>query len=283
MPITSEIQIRPVSRAVFAEVDSVVMRCAYAAQNHFGRLCEEAVYENDVKARLRAMGFRDVHTQVKLQLSHQGFEKAYRLDLVVNGVLYELKATDSLIPEHDAQALNYAALLGLNRVKLINFGAPKVEGKLHGTPFAENDRRQINVDRREWQPQSEACDKLANWCEELVRSIGGYLRSELYEEALVWFCGGADSCIRRLPLSRDDMVLGKHACRLHRDDCAFLVTGFKPGQGLQNYRQQLQLLVGTLPVRAVQWINVHHLDVSFITVQANEASRQRNGGRGIAL
>ncbi|MDB4798836.1 GxxExxY protein, partial [Verrucomicrobia bacterium] len=187
MPITSEIQIRPTSRAVFAEVDAVVMKCAYAAQNHFGRLCEEAVYENDVKARLRAMDFKDVHTQVKLQLSHQGFEKSYRLDLVVNGVLYELKATDSLIPGHDAQTLNYAALLGLNRVKLINFGGRKVEGKLHCAPFAEIDRRHINVNRCEWQPQSRACDKLANWFERLVRSIGGFLRSKLYEEALVWF------------------------------------------------------------------------------------------------
>ena len=278
-----EIEIRPTSRAVFAEVDAVVMRCAYAAQNHFGRLCEEAVYENDVKARLRAMGFKDVHTQVRLQLSYQGFEKAYRLDLVVNGVLYDLKATDSLIPEHDAQALHYVTSLGLNRVKLINFGSPRVEGKLHAAPFAENDRRQVTINRCRWQPQSEACNRLAHWFEGLVRSIGGFLRSEVYEEALVWFCGGVDCCIQRLPLSRDDIVLGRHACRLHSDDCAFLVTAFKPGQGRENYRQQLQLLVNALPIRAVQWINVHHLDVSFITVQANEADRQRNGGTGTAL
>lgn len=283
MPITTEVPIGPVSRAVFDEVDRVAMQCAYAAQNHFGRLCEEEVYENDVKARLRAMGFDNVRTQVVLQVSHEGFEKTYRLDLVVNEVLYELKATDSLVPEHDAQALNYAALLGLNRVKLINFGGPKVEGKLHGTPFAENDRRHVAFDRKLWRPQSDECEKLAGWFEGFVRSIGGYLRTELYDEALVWFCGGEDACVQRLPVRRGDFELGRHACRLHCDDCAFVVTGFKPGQGRENYRRQLQLLVGALPIRAIQWINIHHLDVSFMTVTANDGGRQRNGGRGIAL
>ena len=267
MSITSDISILPVSKTTFDEVDAAVMQCAYAAQNHFGRLCEEQVYENDVKARLQVAGFEDVHTQVGLLVSHEGFRKKYILDLVVNQVLYELKATDALIPEHEAQALNYAALLGLNRVKLINFGGPKVEGKLRGTPFDGMDRRNIHVDKSEWQPLSDACGDLANWFERLIRNIGGHLNTRIYEEALVWFYGGENACVHRLPVRRDGREMGKHLCRFYCNDGAFVITGFKPGSGRESYRKQLQSLVGALPIHAFQWINVHHLDVSFVTIR----------------
>lgn len=273
MAITSEFPILSVSRDTFDEVDKAVMQCAYASQNHFWRLCEEQVYENDVKARLRAEGFEDVHTQVELLVSHQEFQKEYRLDLVVNQVMYELKAVNSLIPEHDAQALNYAALLGLNRVKLINFGGLKVQGKLHGTPFADVDRQKIHLDKTKWQPLSLACTKLAEWFEGFIQNIGGYLDTRIYEEALVWFCGAEDRCVQRLPVCRNNLEMGKHACRLYGDQCAFVVTGLKSGEGRTTYHRQLQALVNALPIQAFQWINIHHLDVSFVTVQANSKGR----------
>lgn len=50
-------RILPVSRDVFDEVDSAVMQCAYASQDHFGRLCEGEVYENDIKAYSLATSF----------------------------------------------------------------------------------------------------------------------------------------------------------------------------------------------------------------------------------
>ena len=111
MPIECEIPIRPVSAESFDATDQLVMRCAYAAQNHFGRLCEERVYENDVAARLRAEGLREVFTQVPLTVSLGPFRKTHRLDLVVNQVVYELKALDGFVPVHIAQGLHYAALL----------------------------------------------------------------------------------------------------------------------------------------------------------------------------
>lgn len=245
------------------------MQCAYASQNYFGHLCEEQVYENDVKARLHAAGFEDVRTQVELLVSHEGFQKKYKLDLVVNQVLYELKTVASLRPEHDAQVLNYAALLGLNRVKLINFGGPKVEGRLHGTPFADMDRRNIHIDNCNWQPLSDACTKLANWFEGLVRNVGSYLDTRIYEEALVWFCGGEDACVQRLPVRRDGFEMGKQACRLYSAECAIVVTGLKPGDGRKSYHRQLQSLINALPIQAFQWFNIHHLDVSFTTVRGS--------------
>jgi hypothetical protein len=56
MPILHNAPVRFLTDAQFDELDEVVMRCAYASQNKLGRLCEEAVYENDLAARLRAEG-----------------------------------------------------------------------------------------------------------------------------------------------------------------------------------------------------------------------------------
>ena len=89
MPIHRTLELNSVTDDDFAGIDAVVMQCAYASQNHFGRLFDERVYENDVAARLRAEGLQ-VYTQVPITLTHEVFEKVYFLDLVVNQMLYEL-------------------------------------------------------------------------------------------------------------------------------------------------------------------------------------------------
>lgn len=61
MPIHRSIELEDVRDLGFAELDAVVMRCAYATQNAFGRLFDERVYENDLACRLRAEGL-DVRT-----------------------------------------------------------------------------------------------------------------------------------------------------------------------------------------------------------------------------
>jgi GxxExxY protein len=161
MPIHCPIPIAPLSKADVEAIDSVVMNCAYASQNLLGRLCEERVYENDLAARLRAEGVKDVHTQVPISVSHNHFTKVYRLDLVVNQMVYELKAVDALISAHEAQVYNYAALLGIPFTKLLNFGQPSVVGKLKASPFADTDRFAVTVDRRRWKALSEPCERLA--------------------------------------------------------------------------------------------------------------------------
>ena len=100
MPIHRTIELPTISDAEFEQVDGAVMRCAYAAQNYFGSRFNERIYENDIAARLRSEGF-DVQTQVPVTVTHGSFEKTYFLDLLVNRMLYELKAVSDLVAEHD--------------------------------------------------------------------------------------------------------------------------------------------------------------------------------------
>ena len=72
----------------FEKLDYRVMGHAYSSQNELGRLCDECVYEADMKARLLADGFRSVQTQVPVTVTHRDFSKTYRLDMVADDALY---------------------------------------------------------------------------------------------------------------------------------------------------------------------------------------------------
>ncbi len=110
MAIHCPIPVRNLSPEEFKERDYIVMRCAFDSRNALGRLCEEGVYENDLARRLRSNGFRHVATQVPIIASHHSFSKLYRVDLIADDAVYELKTVSALIDKHIAQALNYATM-----------------------------------------------------------------------------------------------------------------------------------------------------------------------------
>lgn len=265
MPIQCAIPIQPITDDEFNAIDKVVMGCAYAAQNRLGRLCDEHVYENDVAARLRAEGFTDVHTQVQVTVSHRVFQKIYRIDLVVCGMVYELKVIKAFGSAHDAQVYHYAALLGISLIKLINFGSVAVEGRLRACPFSTIDRYKVTVNRHRWEPLSARCDALASDAEACFRSWGGFLDARLYEEALVWFNGGDLACEQRLPVVRDNLALGEHSVHSHALECAFIVTSMS--EDTAAHEIQLHRLLDVLPIRAWQWINIHHHEMQLITIR----------------
>ena len=55
-------------------------------------------------------------------------------DILVNGkLILELKTVKAILPEHQAQLINYLKATGIEVGLLINFGNPKIEyRRLHG-------------------------------------------------------------------------------------------------------------------------------------------------------
>jgi len=141
MPIHCPITVNCLNAEEFEQVDYRVMGQAYTCQNELGRLCDEGVYEADVKARVLAQGFRSVLTGIPVTVTHGDFSKRYYLDLVADNALYEFKTDAHFVPEHDAQLLNYMFLLGLQRAKLLNFRSSKVQGKIVATSLTPEVRR----------------------------------------------------------------------------------------------------------------------------------------------
>lgn len=67
------------------------------------------------------------HAEVPIALEYKGLHlpNMFRADLVVGGaILVEIKVVSALLPVHEAQALTYMRLLGLEVGLLINFNVP---------------------------------------------------------------------------------------------------------------------------------------------------------------
>jgi GxxExxY protein len=264
MPIIHSIGKRTLSDQEFDEIDEVVMRCAYQCQNELGRLCEEAVYENDLAARLRAERFREVHTQAPVEVTFRGFSKVYRLDLVVEGMIYELKAVDRLSAAHDAQVFHYGALVGTDRIKLLNFGGATVEGRLRRCPFRRVNRFDIAVDLDRWQPLSDQCRSLSQTAADCLREWGGFLDGHLFEEALIHFLGGDAVCVTRAPVTREGRILGYHRVARHDEKVGFVITSLEDGT---HHEMNIRSLLRCLPLMGFQWLNIRGTTIQMITIE----------------
>lgn len=69
---------------------------------------------------------------------HQ-MEKYYRMDLVVEDVVVELKAVSEILPVHRAQLFNYLRLTKKPVGLLINFGGEHLQGERYGYDVETNE------------------------------------------------------------------------------------------------------------------------------------------------
>ncbi len=89
----------------------------------------EKVYENAMSIALTSMGLKVASQVGILGYFHDQVVGEYFADLVVNNVvIVELKAASRLLPEHEAQLLNYLRVTPYEVGLLLNFG-PKPDFK----------------------------------------------------------------------------------------------------------------------------------------------------------
>ena len=248
----------------FEEIDYRVMGHAYASQNELGRLCDESAYEADLQARLLADGFHSVQTQIPVTVTHRDFSKTYRLDLIPDNALYELKAEAALVGEHDAQLLNYMFLLGIQRGKLLNFRPPKVQGKIIAAAVTPEERRRFSPITERWSDITPGCAVLRQLMLDLLGDWGAFLDFVLYEDALVHFLGGVSNVERRISLYRSHLDLGGQRMLMHSPGVAFRITGFTESQS--HIESHLRRLLALTDLKAIQWINLNHARIEFITI-----------------
>ena len=265
MPVTTTIPFANLSETDFKTLDYEVMGHVFSSHNDLGRFHDERIYEQDLQARLLEAGHGPVETEVPLTVSWKDFTKTYRLDLVVQrGLVYELKSASALTAEHQTQLLNYLLLLGLSRGKLVNFRGPSVEARFVSTRLTAEIRRRINCDTARWQDVSPACARLRETLVELLQDWGAFLELALYREALVWFLGGADQVTRRLDIHRQSIRLGTQPADLHASNAAFRLTAHT--DSLEQAEIHLRRYLQHTDLNALQWINFHHHQVTFITL-----------------
>ena len=107
-----------------------IRQAAYDLHVYLGTGYLEKVYENGLSHRLEKAGM-EVKRQVPVIVQDEdGFVIGeYIADMVVDGIVVELKAVAMLLPAHVAQVINYLKAMKLEHGILINFGSEKFQCK----------------------------------------------------------------------------------------------------------------------------------------------------------
>lgn len=109
------------------QVTGIIVDAAMKVHSALGPGLLESAYEVCLAHELRKREL-DVLTQVVMPVVYDGvsLEKAYRVDLLVEGVVVEVKTVAKVMPVHVAQLLSYLRLGGYPVGLLFNFQAARL-------------------------------------------------------------------------------------------------------------------------------------------------------------
>jgi GxxExxY protein len=105
------------------ELTRKIIGAFYKVYNTLGYGFSEKVYENALIIELQKLGLEvEAQKPIAVYYDDQVVGQFYA-DLVVNGrVILELKSVENLLPEHEAQLLNYLKATLIEVGLLLNFG-----------------------------------------------------------------------------------------------------------------------------------------------------------------
>ncbi|BDQ02950.1 GxxExxY protein [Ignavibacterium sp.] len=121
----------------YSEITELIIKTFYSVYNKLGYGFLEKVYENGMMIELKRLGLK-VEKQKQIKVFYDEFEIGeYFADLVVNdSVIVELKAAENLLPEHEAQLVNYLKATDIEVGMLLNFGKePKFKRRVLSSEY----------------------------------------------------------------------------------------------------------------------------------------------------
>ncbi len=117
-------------RLPHSQLSSIILGCCFEVMNELGIGFLESVYKNALFFALREKGLF-VETEKSFEVYFKGQKIGlYRADIVVeNLIVVELKCCKSLLPEDQAQVINYLAVSNLPVGLLVNFNSKQLDYK----------------------------------------------------------------------------------------------------------------------------------------------------------
>ena len=115
------------------DITKQIIQAFYTVYGVLGYGFLEKVYENALAIELRKLGLK-VAQQAQIVVYYDRHEVGvYQADLLVaDAVIVELKASRALVPEHEAQLLNYLKATPYEVGLLLNFGPkPQIKRKIY--------------------------------------------------------------------------------------------------------------------------------------------------------
>ncbi len=111
------------SNYLHSDITSKIIRAFYNVYNKLGFGFLEKVYEKSMLIELHKLGLK-AENQKQIKVYYDNVKVGeYYADIIVNDcVIIELKAAENLIPEHEAQLVNYLRATEIEVGLLLNFG-----------------------------------------------------------------------------------------------------------------------------------------------------------------
>lgn len=112
------------------ELIKQVIQCAYNVRMKLSAGFLESVYRNALLIELCDNGLKAGKEVPIIVHYNSHIVGEFRADIIVeDSVIIELKATQHLLPTHEAQLVNYLTATDIEHGLLINFGSEKIEIK----------------------------------------------------------------------------------------------------------------------------------------------------------
>jgi GxxExxY protein len=126
---------------LYKDITDKILKAFYNVYNELGYGFLEKVYENSLLIELSRLGLC-CQKQKQIKVHYQGHQVGeYYADIIVNNsVIIELKASESLVDEHEYQLLNYLKATQIEVGLLLNFGKTPLFRRMLFT----NDKKNIN-------------------------------------------------------------------------------------------------------------------------------------------
>ena len=107
----------------YEEITGKIIGAFYETYNTLGQGFLEKVYENALQVELKQIGL-DAIAQYPIKVHYKSqCVGDYVADILVEGkIICEIKTVRKLLPEHEAQLLNYLKATGIKVGLLLNYG-----------------------------------------------------------------------------------------------------------------------------------------------------------------
>ena len=110
-----------------------IIGAAMSVHSELGSGLLEPLYQEAFSIELKEKGIpNEREKEVKCYYKKYLLEKTYKVDILVENIILELKSVKELLPEHRAQLFNYMRLTKSPVGLLINFGNKHLQGERYG-------------------------------------------------------------------------------------------------------------------------------------------------------
>jgi hypothetical protein len=108
----------------------------------------------------------------------------------------------------------------------------------------------------------------------LIHAVSAACQSNVHSR----YCLSVTRPSPRLIARRDGLKLGTHRMHCHAEEIAFLVTAMSQEHG--EYEEHLLRLLQLTDLHGIQWINLNHANIEFVTLRRRprRAVEKRNVG-----